>query len=98
MNMNMNMNTATGFQAESGVRSVSPDICKEIKNADKLWNKTSRDNNKIEVAGTAVTEIEYGQLEILTEQFCRVPLVVEFRKPVIVLHPEVSLLFIMGRV
>jgi hypothetical protein len=37
-----------------------------------------------------ITEIEYGKLEALMEQFCRVPLLAEFSRPVALLHPEVS--------
>jgi len=35
-----------------------------------------------------ITEAEYGKLEALMEQFCRVPLLAEFSRPVALLHPE----------
>ena len=52
-------------------------------------------NSKVPVptmddAVNQITEIEYGRLESLMEQFCRVPLLAEFSRPVSLLHPEVS--------
>ena len=38
-----------------------------------------------------ITETEYGKLEALMEQFCRVPLLAEFSRPVALLHPEVRI-------
>ncbi|VEU41210.1 unnamed protein product [Pseudo-nitzschia multistriata] len=35
-----------------------------------------------------ITEVQYGKLEVLMEQFCRVPLLSEFSRPVSLLHPE----------
>lgn len=34
--------------------------------------------------------LEYENLEALMVQFCRVPLLAEFSRPVALLHPEVS--------
>jgi hypothetical protein len=39
-----------------------------------------------------VTDVEYENLEKLMEQFCRVPLLAEFSRPLAVLHPEVCFL------
>lgn len=39
---------------------------------------------------TPITEEEYENLEALMIQFCRVPLLAEFSRPVALLHPEVS--------
>jgi hypothetical protein len=37
-----------------------------------------------------ITDVEYENLEALFVQFCRVPLLAEFSRPVALLHPEVS--------
>jgi hypothetical protein len=39
---------------------------------------------------TPITDVEYENLEALFVQFCRVPLLAEFSRPVALLHPEVS--------
>ena len=38
-----------------------------------------------------ITEVEYENIEALLEQFCKVPLLSEFSRPVSLLHPEVRL-------
>jgi hypothetical protein len=38
-----------------------------------------------------LSDVEYENLDALMEQFCRVPLLSEFSRPVSLLHPEVSL-------
>ncbi|KAL3941278.1 MAG: hypothetical protein SGARI_000654, partial [Bacillariaceae sp.] len=40
----------------------------------------------------AITEAEYKKLDEVMSQFCKVPLLAEFSRPVAVLHPEVSIL------
>jgi len=37
-----------------------------------------------------VTDAQYESLESMMIQFCRVPLLAEFSRPVALLHPEVS--------
>jgi hypothetical protein len=37
-----------------------------------------------------ITDVEYQNLQSLMVQFCRVPLLAEFSRPVALLHPEVS--------
>jgi hypothetical protein len=39
-----------------------------------------------------ITDTEYKNLETLMKQFCRVPLLAEFSRPVALLHPEVRVL------
>ena len=87
------MKMATAYQAAGGERVVTPDTCKDIENADELFLTRPSDGNN----PTDVTEIEFGQLEILMEQFCHVPFIAEFRQPVAILHPEVSPLFLLER-
>jgi hypothetical protein len=41
-----------------------------------------------------LTDAEYENLEALMVQFCRVPLLAEFSRPVALLHPEVSVMLI----
>jgi hypothetical protein len=41
-----------------------------------------------------LTDAEYENLEALMVQFCRVPLLAEFSRPVALLHPEVSIMLI----
>lgn len=57
----------------------------------------SRSRKKAAVAAPTVddfvppiTDVEYENIEALIEQFCRVPLLSEFSRPVALLHPEVS--------
>jgi hypothetical protein len=39
-----------------------------------------------------VSEVEWENLDALMNQFCRVPLLAEFSRPVSLLHPEVSIM------
>jgi hypothetical protein len=40
-----------------------------------------------------ITDTEYKNLDTLMKQFCRVPLLAEFSRPVALLHPEVSVVY-----
>lgn len=44
-----------------------------------------------------VSEEEWGNLDALMNQFCRIPLLAEFSRPVSLLHPEVSLTTLLFR-
>ena len=48
-------------------------------------------DNMLEKATLPITAQEYDNLELLMKQFCRVPLLAEFSRPVKLLHPEVRL-------
>lgn len=43
----------------------------------------------------SITDEEYENLESLMIQFCRVPLLAEFSRPVTIMHPEVSQFFLL---
>ena len=47
-------------------------------------------------ATETISEREYQNLDSLMEQFCRVPLLAEFSRPVNLLHPEVRLVGVHG--
>ena len=48
-------------------------------------------HNELRQKQPPITDAEYQNLEALLTQFCRVPLLAEFSRPVTLLHPEVSL-------
>lgn len=58
------------------------------KKASSSPSKVRRDMLS-SASASPITEIEYENLETLMIQFCRVPLLAEFSRPVTLLHPEV---------
>ena len=63
---------------------------KPRKKPSSLPTTKSRKSLKLSEPTTAITDAEYDNLEALMKQFCRVPLLAEFSRPVSLLHPEVS--------
>lgn len=64
----------------------------------KASTSPGRSRKKASVAGPLsiddpvppITDVEYRNIEDMMQQFCRVPLLAEFSRPVALLHPEVS--------
>jgi hypothetical protein len=52
-----------------------------------------RDLPTMEEPTQPITEAQYKKLEEVMKQFCKVPLLAEFSRPVAVLHPEVRVTF-----
>jgi len=67
----------------SGSGKKSKDACNR-----KYNNETTNTLPTMNDPVVPITETEYGKLEALMEQFCRVPLLAEFSRPVALLHPE----------
>jgi hypothetical protein len=86
-------------QAEVAVAAATPPKKKPPK---KKKSTPSRDRNSTKKQLTPsgptfddpvppITEVEYENVITLMEQFCKVPLLAEFSRPVAQLHPEVSI-------
>jgi hypothetical protein len=63
---------------------------KASKKKSSSSKMTSRSELLLSETPPAITRGEYENLQALMVQFCRVPLLAEFSRPVALLHPEVS--------
>lgn len=89
-------NEASSIEIAVPARSTAPPKKKPRKR--KASTSPGRSRKKAHTAGHVtvddpvppISDVEYENLETLMEQFCRVPLLSEFSRPVALLHPEVS--------
>lgn len=81
------MNSVDSLEAKSSVSKK-----KQLSNVPSSEN-IDRSDFLLNEAAPLLTSSEYKNLEALLTQFCRVPLLAEFSRPVSLLHPEVSFCF-----
>jgi hypothetical protein len=90
------MEVDTGAEADAVVSEAvtpAPQPKKKKKKSPTPKKKKEAPNSSIptmEDPVKPITGVEYENLEALMVQFCRVPLLAEFSRPVALLHPEVS--------
>eukprot|EP00977_Amphora_coffeiformis_P019531 scaffold7349_cov173-Amphora_coffeaeformis.AAC.12 len=71
-------------------KSTTPAKKKATKPASTTAGEEPRTELLLEEEPTPITPEEYENLEALMMQFCRVPLLAEFSRPVSLLHPELA--------
>ncbi|GKY91158.1 hypothetical protein MPSEU_000088600 [Mayamaea pseudoterrestris] len=80
--------TATKKKAASKPRSKSASKAASNSDSHGLPPPDTRTERLLEEAAPPITEMEYLSLIDLMVQFCKVPLLNEFSRPVALLHPE----------
>lgn len=87
-----NVNPEGGVLVQATTLVKPPKKKKVTKPRKKPQLPISKKRKTVHLIETAkpITEAEYENLEALMKQFCRVPLLAEFSRPISLLHPEVS--------